>query len=393
MSERLFPVRRSRPPVAVDPDETLAELQGIVERADRLKAKVDRIPGMASGRFLEMRDELAKFIDATLRSGTRRRRSHERELDAVAARIADIQKAEPIAPRSFRVVERALLLLKRRDIGRAQALLRRLDRVLEPYREWREAEDTYEAGRRRLDREARDLRERERSLAAIPRPSRTTKEVEGWHGAIRELNARIEARLSWHLSNYPSRLAIPVLRRLCVSTRLGLPRAHERASRDLEAILSEGPAREAFGDRGVRALVGATTMSGAKLTRILGDAKPLRRALGENVRWLKAMANVETFLAVFDPERAAEEVRVRVASTRDFFEELGGSGDVLDALRKTAESVESGVWSANQEASRLYRTHGELAKRARDRSLEREIEEVRGMAERLEDALRRLPAR
>ncbi len=348
-----------------------ADLRELGESVSKLTARLQRTPGLSEGHV----DRIATAIERILRdyggASYRQYRNLVRDCDDVAAEIAKLQKEELLWPRFTKVLDLALLKIRKRDLYGGRQLVGKLAKFRAQARERDAQLAEYREGYKAIERDIARLKAERDRLRSVRKPPASEADVERVKGLLEAANRTLAHAVIAELHSIPSRLALPAFLEGSKDRRLLLPPIPEADAAPLLGLLETvGTVREVFGDRGVHSLLEALGYSDAKLAHLLGDGRPLKAALNPNLSWLKAVTAPGSLLPLLSLDEPLEELRGRLEALTVFASRLHAAGEARDRLAEVAKAAASGEVAKAQEADRLYRTFGDTARKAWEGTLE-----------------------
>ena len=358
---------------------TVEELRALAEEISSLKRKLEKTPGLLEGHV----EGIATSIDQVLRdySGAsyRQYRNLVRDLDEVAAEVARHSKAGAISPKVLRILDAALLRIRKRDFFMGRKLLDRLGKLRAQAQERERMLAEYRDGYRALEREVSRLRAERDRLRSVQRPPMSEDDVSRVKSLLEEANRALARAWIAELHEIPCGTAIQTLLSASKDRRLHLPGIPEGdASALLDLLTGVGPARTVFGRRGVYGLLEALSYSDAKLAHLLGDGRPLKAALQRNLAWLKAITAPGDPLPRFSVDLPTDELRGRLEAMSRLASQFHAAEDATKAVAECDDRLASGDVGRAQEADRAYRLHGDAARSAWAGTIETEVHQIEG---------------
>ena len=367
--------------------QTPAELRELGASISRLTARLRKTPGLSEGHV----ERVATAIERILRdyggASYRQYRNLVRDCDDVAAEIAKLQKEEALWPRFTKVLDAALLRIRKRDLYAGRQLVGKLGKLRAQGRERDAQLAEYREGYKAIERDIARLKAERDRLRSVRKPPASEADVERVKGHLEAANRTLAHAVIAELHSVPSRLALPAFLEGSKDRRLLLPPIPEADAAPLLGLLETvGPVREVFGDRGVHSLLEALGYSDAKLAHLLGDGRPLKAVLNANLPWLKAVTAPGSLLPLLSLDEPLEELRGRLEALTVFAGRMHAASEARDRLAEVARSAASGEIGKAQEADRLYRTFGDATRKAWEGTLEAAIKETEaGLAARTKD--------
>ncbi len=335
------------------------------ERAERLKAT----PGLLDGSLAEIHGALERVLREYPRVSRRRRSSFTRDLDGIAKRAQDLREEGRLSPRHAKFVGLALQHTRRIHFWNARRVLAKLDKALEPVRGWQEALDAYRTFHRKASLRVRDAEAELARQRSVPRPPVGPEEVAKFRALVEACNRAVDD--AWVAQTH--RPALEAIRDLVAHPDvdgLGLLYTQELAClRELGDFLeTDAGLRDSIGARPLAELVTTSEYSVAKWDRVYPQAAHERRKLQDLFHQLRPVVT-GAHGTPFAGDAPVTDLQRRVAAWRTFPTGARTTWDDLVSL------LESATVPLLQEAARAYDRFGELAVRAWDGRLAREIQD------------------
>lgn len=348
---------------------SLAEAKELANLTKDRAARLRGVPGLLDGSLEEIRGSLEKVLREYDRMSRRRMGSLQKDLEAIAKHVKDLQDAGRLSPRHGKLVTVALQHTRRVHFWNARRALAKIDRILEPVRIWRQGLEEYRSFQRKAAARARDAEAALEGLRAVPKPPVGPDEVQQTRALIEACNRAVDE--AWTAQTHrPVGDAIKDLQSHPDVEGLGLLAAQEFAAlRGIGDLFEADPALgEALRTRPLSELALTSEFSVAKWDRVFPQAVHARRKLQDLFHHLRPVVTGKHG----SPFELGSDVRTmqrRVASWRAFPGTVGAQGwsDLAGLLQK-------GRVPAIQESARTYERFGDLAKRAWDGSLAEEID-------------------
>jgi hypothetical protein len=349
---------------------SVAEAKDLARRTRERAARLREVPGLIDGGLEEVHNSLQKVLREYDRLSRGRLSAFQKELDAVAKRTKDLEDAGRLAPRHAKMLDTALVHTRRVHFWNAHRILAKIEKVLEPVREWRQGLEKYRAFQRKTSLRVREVESELARLRAIPRPPVGPEDVASMRALIESCNRAVDE--AWVAQTH--RLAADAIKDLVAHADvegLGLLATQEFAAlRELGDLFEAVPTlKESIGTRQLSELVLTSEFSVAKWDRVYPQAATERRKLQDLFHQLRPVVTGKHG-APFQLDADPRIQQRRVAAWRAFPGTIGA-----DAWAQLASLLQSGQIPAIQEAARAYDRHGDLAERAWDGSLAKEIEE------------------
>jgi hypothetical protein len=336
------------------------------ERASRLRD----LPGLLDGSLEELHDGIEKVLREYERLSRGRLSAFHKDLEAVAKRARDLEEEGRLSPRHLKLVDAALQHVRRTHFWNARRVLAKIAKALEPVRIWRRGLEEYRAFHRKTVARVRDADAALARLRAIPKPPAGPDDVAAVRSLIEMCDRAVDE--AWEAQTHrPVAEAIRDVQSHPDVEGLGLLATKEFASlRELGDLLeSDVPLKETFGVRPLSEIVLTSEYSVAKWERVYPQAAQHRRKLQDLLHHLRPVVTG----AHGSPFELAADVHLlqrRVAAWRTFPGTVGAQ-----AWTDLAAVLRSGKLPLLQESARAFERHGEMAVRAWDGSLAKEIEE------------------
>ncbi len=360
------------------PARTAAELAELGEEVAVLTRRLQKTAGLVEGHV----ERIATAIERILRdyggASFRQYRNLVRDCDAVAAEIAKLTKEDAIWPKFAKILDLALLKIRKRDLYGGRQMVAKLARFRDPARDRGLMLGEYREGVKALEREVARLRTERDRLRSVRKPPISEADLERIKAVLEAADRGIQRAVVSELHEVPSRLALTAFAEGARDRRLVLPPVTDpEALPALMALLEgPGPVREHFGDRSVHSLLESLTFSDAKLAHLLGDGRPLKAALNPNLPWLKAITAPGALLPSLSLDLPLDGLRARTEALSIFAQRLHVAEEARERLGAVARALASGDVAKAQEADHLHRTFGDAARKAWEGTLEAGIEAI-----------------
>jgi len=350
--------------------DTVRDAKELARRTRERAARLRDIPGLLDGSLEEVNGELERVLREYDRLSRGRLGSFNKDLESVAKRARDLEEAKRLGSRHAKLVSAALQHARRTHFWNARRALAKIAKALEPVREWRRGLDEYRAFYRRTVQRVRDAEAALARLREIPKPPAGPEDV----AAVRSLLAVCDRAvdLAWEGQTHrPVAEAIKDLQSHPDIDGLGLLATKEFASlRELGDLLeSDPPLKETFGTRPLSELVLTSEYSVAKWDRVYPQAAHQRRNLQDLLHHLRPVVT-GAHGSPFDLGADVHLLQRRVGAWKAFPGTVGAQ-----AWTDLAGLLQSGRLPVIQESARAFERHGDLAKRAWDGSLAKEIQD------------------
>lgn len=355
----------------------------IKERAARLRLT----PGLLDGALEEVRGAIEKVLREYDKLSRRRLGAFERDLDVVARRAQELEDAGRLSPRHARLMDQALLHTRRVHFWNARRVLGKLDKALEPAREWQKAVDAYRAFHRKVTLRVREAEDALQRLRSVPRPAVSPEEVARARASVEACNRAADA--AWTAQT--TRPLTEALKDLVAHPDvegLGLLSVQEFSClRELSDLLeAQADLGGGIGLRPLTHLVSTSEYSAAKWDRVFPQAAHARRKLQDLFHQLRPVVGGRygTAVELVAPVPVLER---RLAAWRRF-----PGADASPAWEDLAGLIASGRVASIQESARAYERVGDLAKRAFTGALAGEIKEQETELAAARKTLEKLPS-
>ena len=351
----------------------MSSLGDAKERARQTKERASRLrdlPGLLDGSLEELHTGIERVLREYERLSRGRLSAFHKDLEAVAKRARDLEEAGRLSPRHAKLVDVALQHVRRIHFWNARRVLAKIAKALEPVREWRRGLEEYRAFHRKTLARVRDAEAALTRLQSIPKPPAGPNEVAGVRSLLDGCDRAVDE--AWEGQTHrPVAEAIRDLQSHPDIEGLGLLATKEFASfRELgDLIESDPPLKETFGARPLSELVLTSEYSVAKWDRVYPQAAHQRRKLQDLLHHLRPVVT-GSHGSPFDLSADVHLLQRRVAAWKTFPGTVGAQ-----AWADLAALLQSGKLPLLQESARAFDRHGELAVRAWDGSLAKEIEE------------------
>ncbi|MGH9390427.1 MAG: hypothetical protein ACRD1Z_12490, partial [Vicinamibacteria bacterium] len=317
-----------------------------------------------------LHDELERVLRDYERLSRGRLGSFTKELELIAKQVRDLREAKRLSPRHAKLLEAALQHTRRIHFWNARRSLAKIGRVLEPVREWRRGLEEYRAFQRKTGVRVREAEATLARLLAIPKPPLGPEDVAAVRSLLEMCDRAVDE--AWGAQTHrPVVEAIKDLQSHPDVDGLGLLATKEFASlRELGDLLEADPAlKEMIGARPLSELVLTSEYSVAKWDRVYPQAAHARRKLQDLLHHLRPVVT-GTHGSPFNLGDDVHLLQRRVAAWRAFPGTVGAQ-----SWTEVAALLRSGKLPMIQESARAYERHGDLAVRAWDGSLAKEISE------------------
>ncbi|TLZ51544.1 MAG: hypothetical protein E6K18_04625 [Methanobacteriota archaeon] len=338
----------------------------IKARASRLRT----VPGMLDGAVEEMRASIERVLRDYDKMSHRRQGPFQRDLEAIAKRAEELVDAGRLSPRHRRIVSTALQHARRVHFWNARRALTKLDRSLEPAREWQGSLDAYRSFHRKAALRARDAEESLTRLRAVPKPGVSPEDVANARAVIEACNRAADEKWA-ALTHRPVAEALKDLVGHPDVEGLGFLAVQEFSSlRELHDLFEANEAvRDGIGTKPLADLVVTSEFSAAKWDRVYPQATAERRRLQDLFHQLRPVVGGR-YGTAFELTAPVSVLERRLAAWRHF-----PGAENAPAWAGLADLRASGKIPAIQEGARIYERHGDLAKRAFEGTLADEIKE------------------
>lgn len=351
----------------------VSSVQDAKELARRTKeraAHLREVPGLLDGSLEELHGGIEKVLREYDRLSRGRLGAFHRDLESIAKRARDLETAKRLNPRHAKLVDAALQHARRTHVWNAHRALAKIAKILEPVREFRQGLEEYRAFHRRSIYRVRDIEASLEKLRAIPRPPAGPEEVAAVRSLLETCDRAVDE--AWEGQTHrPVADAIKDLQSHPDVEGLGLLAAQEFASlRGLGDLLeAEPPLKETIGMRPLSELVLASEYSVAKWDRVYPQVAHQRRRFQDLLHQLRPVVT-GSHGSPFDLSTSVHVLQRRVAAWKVFPGTVGAN-----SWTELAALLQGGRLPALQESARAFERQGDLALRAWDGSLAKEIEE------------------
>ena len=347
-------------------DEARALAADLKERAARLRA----MPGLLDGALDEIRGSLERVLREYEKLSRRRLGPFERELEVIAKRAQELEAEKHLTPKQMRLVGEALQHTRRVHFWNAKRALAKMDKILEPAREWTHDLDAYRAFHRRSGQRVREAEEALAKLRGVPKPPAGPEDVASMRTLVEACNRAADE--AWTaITHRPAASAFGDLIAHPDVEGLGFFAVQEfSALRELYDLFeSEAALKETIGARPLAELVATSEYSAAKWDRVFPQAIHVRRKLQDLFHHVRPIVGGK-YGTAFALDAPVPLIERRLASWRRF-----PGTEANPVWTDLAELRASGRIPAVQESAKVYERFGDLAKRAWDGSLADEVKE------------------
>ena len=356
---------------------SVEDLRELGESVSALSKKLKKTPGLSEGHV----ERLATAVERILRdydgASFRQYRNLVRDLDVIAADVARLGKDKALHPKLSRILDAALLKIRKRDLYGGRMFIGRLAKLRASARERDRLLEEYREGYKEIEREIARLKSERDRLRTVRKPPVSEADVDRIKALLDSANRALAHAVMRELHDVPCHRALPALLEASRDRRLLLPKVAEDEAAPLFALLSDvGPMRETFGVRGVHGLLEALSYSDAKLAHLVGDGRPLRTALSANLAWLKAITAPGNLLPQFSLDLAIDDLRGRVEALTGFANKLHNASEAAEQIAEVSRAIDSGSIAKAQESDRLFRAFGDAARGAWGGTLENAVRGV-----------------
>lgn len=365
---------------------SLDEARRVAEQIADLSAEIRKVPGLDEGHVERFHSALRGLIRDYGKRPWWHHRFLVRELDAVAPEVRGLAKREPLSPDHLAVFDAVLYGLKHRRFRTAGKSLRKLDGDLSLVAERERLREAYRSFRRRVAVEAEAAAERLAALESVPRPEAGPSDVEALERLVESFHSASAEALRTFLARAPGREVIRAFLHAAPAPSLSPP--DPEAAKGLLRLLE---AQEGgLGRMDLHGLLEASGYSEARFAHLAPGASRLRGLLASNAAWLRSLSAAEgaAHLSLREP---AEVLEQRLRLLLRFMAGVPGGEKAVEHLAAIQRLAEGGSLAAILRSARIYREHGEAARKRWEGTLEREIEEARKRLEALRRDLDGLP--
>jgi len=360
--------------------ERAAQVRDLVERAQRT-------PGLVEGHVARLRRDIERLISETSKPSRGKHRELVRGANEIAGELVTLRRSGAVAAKYVKLLDRALVKLRKRDFGRSHDALRKLDGPLELVRAIEEGEAAFRAFRGRLVSEVARLDAEIVRLEAVPKPDLGPGAVADAKRRVADLQHALDLAYSSWIHGHPARESLPLLTDLArlPDAAVPTPKDTEAGERLMLYLRTEGPGNP-LRDATVWQLREASELSEAKFAHVVGDDPRARTVLRENIAWLTALSA---------PIAGAFRLRTLDALHPERFEAfrslLRAESEGLRIVDDLAASIASGTWDATLRSARVYDLHGDVARKRWEGTLDDHVAQVRARREAMAGDLKRLP--
>ncbi len=353
------------------------------ERISTLSEKIGGVPGLGEGHVGRLHTALAGLARDYGKRPWWHHRFLVRELDPVALEVKGLASRGRLSREHLEVFDAVLYNLKHRRFRAAAKLLPKLEEPLAWVRERERLREEYRPFRRLLEEESEALRQEIPRLQNVPAPEAAPADVEAAERLVESCNCAFAEAVQRFLARAPARDVV----RACLQIPALAPPDSE-AAMELLVLLERERGEAARMD--LYDLAEASGYSEARFAHLAPGSPRLHRALKSCATWLRSLSRAPE-AAGLSLRDTPEEVRERVSASLRFLDAVPDAGEAVQPLRSLGALAETGRLAVLQRSARLYREHGEAARKRREGTLEGEIEQkVRTLAS-LEENLRALP--
>jgi hypothetical protein len=349
---------------------SLGEAKELARRTRERAARLRDMPGLLDGSLEGLHGELERVLRDYDKMSRGRMSSFERELESVAKRARDLEDASRLSSRHAKLVDAALQHTRRIHFWNARRSLAKIAKALEPVREWRHGLEGYRAYHRKSVQRVRDAEAALARLREIPKPPAGPEDVAAVRSLIEVCDRTVDEAWAGQ-THRPVAEMIKDLQSHPDIDGLGLLATKEFASvRELGDLFeSDAQVKETIGAKPLAEIVLASEYSVAKWDRVYPQASHQRRKLQDLLHHLRPVVT-GTHGSPFDFSADVRVLQRRVASWRAFPGTVG-----TQAWTDLAALLQSGRVPLLQESARAFERYGDLAERAWDGSLAKEVEE------------------
>ena len=356
---------------------SVEDLRELGESVSALSKKLKKTPGLSEGHV----ERLATAVERILRdydgASFRQYRNLVRDLDVIAADVARLGKDKALHPKLSRILDAALLRIRKRDLYSGRLFIGRLAKLRASARERDRLLAEYREGYKEIERDVARLKSERDRLRSVRKPPVSEADMDQTKALLDTANRALAHAVMLELHDIPCYLALPSLLDASRDRRLVLPRVSDEEATPLFVLLSDvGPMRDTFGVRGVHGLLEALSYSDAKLAHLVGDGRPLRTALTANLAWLKAITAPGNLLPQLSLDLAIDELRGRVDALTGFAGRLHAASEARERVAEVSRAIDSGALAKAQEADRLFRSFGDAARSAWEGTLEKAVRDA-----------------
>src|SRR3990170_4205903 len=259
---------------------TPAEAKALVAELRERAARIRVVPGLLDGALDELRSSIEHVLRAYEKMSRRRLGPFQRDLEAIAKRVEEVEDAGKISPRHAKLVGQALQHARRVHFWNARRVLAKIEKVLAPSRAWHADLEAYRAFHRKSSLRIRGTEEALVRLREVPKPPASPEDGARLQAVVEACNRAADE--SWSdLTHRPTAEAIADLVGHPDLEGLGLLAVQEFAAlRELGDLFeAEASLKETIGTQPLTALVQTSEFSDAKWERVYPHAVHVRRKL------------------------------------------------------------------------------------------------------------------
>ena len=348
---------------------TSADAKAFIGELRDRAARIRVVPGLLDGALDELRSSIEHILRAYEKMSRRRLGPFQRDLEAIAKRVEEVEDAGKISPRHAKLVGQALQHARRVHFWNARRVLAKIEKVLAPSRAWHADLEAYRAFHRKSSLRIRGTEEALVRLREVPKPPASPEDGARLKAVVEACNRAADE--SWSdLTHRPTAEAIADLVGHPDLEGLGLLAVQEFAAlRELGDLFeAEAPLKETIGTQTLAELVQTSEYSAAKWDRVYPHAVHVRRKLQGLLHQVRPVVGGK-YGTAFTADAPVSLLERRLAAWRRFPDAEGrGAWGQLAELR-ASERI-----PAIQESTRIYEKFPELGPRAWDGSLVEEIE-------------------
>ncbi len=365
-------------------DDSLRE----VERIRNLSEQVRSVQGLAHGEIEEVYNKAIKFMNTYTEMSRRQYRAFRRDLDALAERVAEIFKDGDLSKRHVKILDKALGKMRMRDFYSARRLIHRFDDLIALKNEMVTQLEEYRRSYQEKENEIEAMEAEVRRLRGIPAPRVSYRDIEALEGTIADCRDSANRFLYDYISKYPSNEVLKTILLASTNRTLGIPAPDNRQEAEelVNFLKTDKDAREAFGEKNIHSLVEAAGFTDARFAHILAEYRTIKRLLQDNIGWLKGISSPGGYFPRLSINDDADYILSRIDAWRDILKSIPGSERVAEKLARLSTLIVPDEFEDLKEASRLYQTHGEMARLSYDGKIQDRIGETeRAIASRKSD--------
>jgi hypothetical protein len=355
-------------------DDALREVEMIRELSEQVRS----VQGLAHGEIEELYHKANKFMNTYAEMSRKQYRAFRRDLDALAARVAELFKEGDLSKKHTKIFDRALGKMRLRDFYSARRLIHKFDDLIALKNEMVTNLEKYRRSYQEIENEIEGMKAELLRLKAVPKPTVSYKDVKTVEDAIADCKEGVNRLIYDYISTHPSNEVLKMILSACTNRDLGIPPPDNRQEAEELVNLLENhkEAREVFGAKNIHSLVQAANFTDARFGHIMAEYRTMKRLLQDNIGWLKGLSSPGGYFPRLSLEDDADYINSRIEAWLETLKMIPGFERVAEKLRHLSTLTGSGEFEDVKESARLYRTHGEMARLAHDGKIEDRIEET-----------------